>query len=73
MTGNIPSSSNDKKVKNTMIKYLEDNIDELPDSDISKAATGVFDKIDHGKSGVLPSSTFFNCLKYLGGGFIVSR
>ena len=51
-----------------MIEDVEDNIDELPDSDISKAATGVFDKIDHGKSGVLPLSTFFNCLRYLGRG-----
>ena len=37
-----------------MIEDVEDGIDELPYLDLSKAATKVFDKIYHGKSGGLP-------------------
>ena len=37
-----------------MIEDVEDDADELPDSDFSKAAARVFDKIYNGKDGVLP-------------------
>ena len=36
MTGNIPSLYKGKAVKNTVIEYGEDDVDELPDSDFSK-------------------------------------
>ena len=42
-----------------MIEYVEDDLDELPDSDFSKDTAIIFDKIDNGKDGVLPSSKFF--------------
>ena len=54
MTGNIPSSNNGKTGKNTVIEGVEDEVYELPDSDFSKAAARLFDKIDHGNPGVLP-------------------
>ena len=41
-----------------MIEDVEDDINELPDSDFSKSAVRIFDKIDNGKCGVLPSSKF---------------
>ena len=47
---------------------MEDDADELPGSDFSKAATRVFDKMDHGKAGVLPLSKFFYLIETLGGG-----
>ena len=53
MTGYIPSSSKGKTDKNTVIEDVEDDVDELPDSDFSKSAARVFDKIDNGKAGVL--------------------
>ena len=37
-----------------MIEYVEDDVDELPDSYFSKSAEISFDVIDHGKDGVLP-------------------
>ena len=37
-----------------MIEYVDDDVYELPDSDFSKAATIIFDKIDDRKDGVLP-------------------
>ena len=45
-----------------MIEDVDDDVDELPDSDFSKAAARVFDKIDNGKAGFLPSSTFFDLI-----------
>ena len=42
-----------------MIEYMEDDVDELPDSDFSKSSARVFDKIDNGKCGILPLSRFF--------------
>ena len=42
-----------------MIEYVEDGVDEIPDSDFVKSASVVFDKIDNGKDGVFPSSHFF--------------
>ena len=37
-----------------MIEYVEDDVDEVPVSDFSKAAAIIFDKIDNGKGGILP-------------------
>ena len=54
MTGNIPSSSKGKTGEKTVIEDVEDDVYELPDSDFSKAAARVFDKIDNEKYGVLP-------------------
>ena len=59
MTGNIPLSFKGKTGKNTVIEDVKDDVYELPDSDFSKSAMRVFDKIDHGKDGVLPLSIFF--------------
>ena len=66
MTGNIPSSSKGKTGKQTVIEDVEDDVNELPDSDFSKAAARVFDRIDNGKAGVLPSSKFFELIETLG-------
>ena len=52
-----------------MIQYVEDDVDELPDSDFSKAAARVFNKIENGKDGVLPSSKFVDLIETLGEGF----
>ena len=41
-----------------MIEDVEDDIDELPDSDYAKAAARVFDEIGHKKAGVLLLSKF---------------
>ena len=54
--------------KKTVIENVEDDVDELPDSDFSKAAAIIFDKIDHGKDGALPSSKFVDLIETLGGG-----
>ena len=54
MTVNISFSSKFRTGKNNIIEYVEDDIDELPNSDLSKAAARVFDKIYNGKDGVLP-------------------
>ena len=54
MTGNINSSSKGKTGEKTVIHDIEYDIDELPDSDFSKSAARVFDKIDYGKASVLP-------------------
>ena len=52
-----------------MIKDVEDDADELPDSDFVKAAARLFDKIDHGKDGVLPYSKFVYLIETLEGRF----
>ena len=53
-----------------MIEYVEDDVDELPDSDFSKASrTRVFDKIDNGKASALPLSKFVDLIETLGEGF----
>ena len=49
MTGNIHSLANFTTVKNTVIKDVEDNVSELPDSDFSKNSVGVFDKYIMGR------------------------
>ena len=54
MTGNIPSPSKGRTGEKTMIEDVEDDVDELPDSDFSKASARVFDKIYHGNDFVLP-------------------
>ena len=50
---------------------MEDDIDELPDSDFSKAAARVFDKIDIGNDSVVPLSKFFDLIETLGEGFYI--
>ena len=69
MTGIITSSSKFNIGKNTVMEDMEDDVDELPDSYFSKAAARLFDKIDHGKSGVIPSSKFVDLIEILGEGF----
>ena len=69
LTGNILSSSKGETGKNTVIKYMEDDIDELPDSKISKAVARGFDEIDNGKADVIPSSKFVDLIGILGEGF----
>ena len=56
-----------------MIEDVEDDVDELSDSDFSKAATIVFDKIDHWKYDVFPLSNLFDFIEKLVRVFIVSR
>ena len=69
MTGNITLSSKGKTVEKTMIEDVEDDVDELPDPDFSRAAVRVFDKIDDGKAGVLPLLRFVDLIETLGEGF----
>ena len=69
MTGDIPSSCKGNKGKTIVIKYVEDDVDELPDSDFSKSASILFDIIDIGKYCVLTQSKFAEFIETLGGGF----
>ena len=48
---------------------MEAGLDELPDSDFSKATARIFDKINNWKYGVLPSSKFVDLIETLGEGF----
>ena len=66
MTGNIPSSSKGRTGKKTVMEDVENDVDELPDSDFSKSAARVFDKIYNRKDGVLPSSKFVDFIETLG-------
>ena len=66
MTGNTPLPSKGNTGEKTVIEYVEDDVDELPDSDFSKSAVRVFDKIDNGKAGVLPSSKFVELIETIG-------
>ena len=50
MTGHIRSSSKGKTGKNTVIEDLEDDIDELPHSDFSRATVRLFYEIDNGRA-----------------------
>ena len=52
-----------------MIEDVEDKIYELPETDFAKAAAGVFENIDDGKYGVLPSSKFVDLIETLWEGF----
>ena len=54
MTGNIHSSSKEKRGKKTVIEDVEDYADEIPELDFSKAAARVSYKIDIRKANVLP-------------------
>ena len=49
-----------------MIEYVEDDVDELPDSDFAKSSAIIFDRIYHGKGGVLPLSKFVYLIETLG-------
>ena len=49
-----------------MIEDVEDDVDELPDSDFAKASTIISDKIDHGNDGALPLSKFVDLIETLG-------
>ena len=69
MTVNITSSHKGKTEENTVMEDVEDDINELPDSDFSKAAAREFYKIYNGKDGVLPSSKFVDLIEILGEGF----
>ena len=51
-----------------MVEDVEDDIEELPDSDFAKAAAIIFDKIDHGNDGAFPSSKFVDLIETLGEG-----
>ena len=44
-----------------MIEDVEDDLDEITDSDFTKTTARVFE-IDHGKDGVLPPSKFFDVI-----------
>ena len=49
-----------------MIEDVEDDVGELTDSDFSKVAAIIFDKIDNGKDGVLTLSKFVDFIETLG-------
>ena len=69
MTGHIPSSSKGKTGKKTVIEDVEDDKDELPYSDFSRAIVRLFYEIDNGKAGLLPSSKFGDLIEIIGVGF----
>ena len=48
-----------------MIEDVEDDLDEITDSDFTKATARVFE-IDHGKDGVLPPSKCIDLIKSIG-------
>ena len=52
----------DKKGENTVMEDVEYDVDEITDSDFSKATARVFDKIDNGKAAVLPLSRFVDLI-----------
>ena len=47
---------------------MEDDVDKLLDSDFSIVVAIIFDKIDDGKDGVLPSLNFVDLIETMGGG-----
>ena len=49
-----------------MMEDVEDGVDELSDSDFSKAIAILFDKKDNGKDGVLTLSKFVDFIETLG-------
>ena len=51
-----------------MIEDVEYDINELSDSDFSKAAARLFDEKYHGKASVFPSSNYVDLIETLGGG-----
>ena len=52
-----------------MIEDVEDEIDELPDSDFFKTEAKIVDKINNGKDGVLPPSKYVELIETLWDGF----
>ena len=52
-----------------MIEDVEDDIDEPPDSDFSRAIVRLFYEIDNGKAGLLLSSKFVDLIEIIGVGF----
>ena len=66
MTGNIPFSYKGKTGKNTVTEDVEYNVYKLPDSDFSESTARVFDRIDKGKSGVLPLPNFVDLIETRG-------
>ena len=70
VTGNITSSSKGEK---NVIEDVEDDVDEIPDSDFAKSTARVLDEIDNGESDVLPSSNFFYLIERLGGKFHIKE
>ena len=56
-----------------MIEDVEDDVDKLPYSDFPGSSVRVFDKIDYGKDGVLPSSKFIYFVETLGGRGVIMR
>ena len=69
VTGHIPLSSKGKTGKKTVIEDVEDDKDELPDSDFSRSTVRLFYEIDNGKAGLLPSSKFGDLIEIIGVGF----
>ena len=53
MIGNITLPSKLKTGKEISINYVEDDVYELPDSDLAEASAIIFDKIYNGNDGVL--------------------
>ena len=54
VTGNIPSLSKGRTGEKTVIEDVEDDVDEIPDSDYAKYVARVFYEIENRKSNVLP-------------------
>ena len=71
MTGNITSSSKGKTDRNTPMDYVEDDVDELSDSDISKAYARVLMKHIIRRLASLNCQSFLTQLESLGRVFIV--
>ena len=69
VTGHILSSSKVKTGKKTVIEDVEDDMDELHDSDFSRATVRFFHKIDNGKAGLLTLSNFGDLIEIIGVGF----
>ena len=67
MTGNIILSSKGNTSEKTVTEDMEDDLDEIPDSDCVKAVAIAFDKMDNKKVVVLPSSIFVDLVETLGG------
>ena len=54
VTDKLPLSYKVKTGEKNVIEYVDDDIDQIPDSDFTKASAIVFGGIYNGKSGVLP-------------------
>ena len=52
-----------------MIEDVEDDMDELPDSDFSRATARLFYEIDNGKAVLLTLSKFGDLIEIIGVGF----